>query len=228
MRVTGFAAVCAAVLLLSGCSAEEKPAGDAAQLASSTGESTQKARSSKISAEATAEDGRKVVVTSSGIYEGANSRFSMVADIGGEKRDLIFADGVLYYHLSDEQVQELKTDKTWVRLTADGNDSLSRTHGKLMAGVVEAMDPTRTIGRIAKAGKVTRSGPTELDGAPVTHYVLELTDGAAPAPAELWVDADRRPAQVTLGGTTVKYRDWAADVVIIAPPPEAVGEPVSR
>jgi hypothetical protein len=85
MRVTGFAAVCAAVLLLSSCSAEEKPVGDAAQLAAITGESTQKARSSKISAEATADDGRKVVVTSSGIYEGANSRFSMVADISAAR-----------------------------------------------------------------------------------------------------------------------------------------------
>ncbi len=224
MRATGFAAVCAAILLVSGCSGEEKaaapPAGDAAQLASSARESTQKAHSSKVAVETTGEDGRKVVVTSSGIYEGPNSKFSMVAEIAGEKRDLIFSDGALYYLLSEKQLQEFKTDKTWVRISADGKDSISQADGKLMTSVVEAMDPTRTADRIAKAGKVTRSEQTELDGAQVNHYVLELADGTTPA--EVWVDAEQRPVQVTLGATKVKYSSWSADVVIVAPPPEAV------
>ncbi|WP_410653910.1 hypothetical protein [Amycolatopsis sp. lyj-112] len=228
MRATGFAAVCTALLLLSGCSAEEKPAappaGDAAQLASAAGASTQKARSSKVSVETTADDGRKVMVTSSGLYEGPNSKFSMVAEVDGEKRDLIFSDGVLYYHLSEAQVLELKTDKEWVKISADGKDAVSAANGKLMAGVVEAMDPTRTIERISKSGKVTQSAQADLNGTRTTHYTLEL-DGA---PAEVWLDAEQRPVQVSLGKATVKYDSWASDVVIIAPPPEAVGEPVSR
>ncbi len=224
MRATGFAAVCTALLLLSGCSEAGKPAAppvaDAAQLASAAGAGTQKARSSKIALETTAEDGRKVVVTSSGLYEGPNSKFSMVAEIAGEKRDLIFADGVLYYRLSDAQVQELKTGKEWVKITADGKDALSAANGRLMTGVVEAMDPTRTVDRISKTGKVTKAEQAELNGAAATRYTLDLGG----APAEVWLDADQRPARVTQGKTTVEYDSWASDVVIIAPPPEAIGD----
>jgi hypothetical protein len=57
------------------------------------------------------------------------------------------------------------------------------------------------------------------------HQVLEL-DGATPA--EVWLDTEQRPVRISLGKTTVTYDSWASDVVIIAPPPEAVGEPVSR
>lgn len=221
MRATGFAAVCTALLLLGGCSGEEKPpVNDAAQLASAAAAGTQKARSSKIALETTADDGRKVVVTSSGLYEGPNSKFSMVAEIAGEKRDLIFADGVLYYHLSDTQVQELKTGKEWVKITADGKDALSAANGALMTNVVETMDPTRTIDRIAKSGKVTKSGQADVNGTAATHYVLDLGG----APAEVWLDAEQRPVQVSMGKATVKYESWASDVVIIAPPPEAVGD----
>ncbi|WP_181776497.1 hypothetical protein [Amycolatopsis pittospori] len=224
MRATGFAAVCTALLLLSGCSAEEKPAAppaaDAAQLASAAGAGTQKARSSKIALETTAEDGRKVVVTSSGLYEGPNSKFSMVAEVAGEKRDLIFADGVLYYHLSDAQVQELKTGKEWVKITADGKDALSAANGKLMTDVVETLDPTRTLDKISKSGKVTKTEQGEVNGTAATRYVLDVGG----APAEVWVDAEQRPVQVVWGKATVKYDSWASDVVIIAPPPEAVGD----
>ncbi|MBE1575986.1 hypothetical protein ACFORH_03110 [Amycolatopsis roodepoortensis] len=221
MRATGFAVVCTALLMLGGCSGEEKPpVNDAAQLASAAAASTQKARSSKIALETTADDGRKVVVTSSGLYEGPNSKFSMVAEIAGEKRDLIFADGVLYYHLSDTQVQELKTGKEWVKITADGKDALSAANGALMTHVVETMDPTRTIDRIAKTGKVTKSGQADVNGTAATHYVLDLGG----APAEVWLDAEQRPVQVSMGKATVKYESWASDVVIIAPPPEAVGD----
>ncbi|UUV29374.1 hypothetical protein NQK81_32045 [Amycolatopsis roodepoortensis] len=221
MRATGFAVVCTALLLLGGCSGEEKPpVNDAAQLASAAAAGTQKARSSKIALETTADDGRKVVVTSSGLYEGPNSKFSMVAEVAGEKRDLIFADGVLYYHLSDAQVQELKTGKEWVKITADGKDALSAANGALMTNVVETMDPTRTIDRIAKTGKVTKSGQADVNGTAATHYVLDLGG----APAEVWLDAEQRPVQVSIGKATVKYESWASDVVIIAPPPEAVGD----
>ncbi|UMP06152.1 hypothetical protein [Amycolatopsis sp. EV170708-02-1] len=224
MRATGFAAVCTALLLLSGCSGEEKPAAppvtDVAQLASVAAAGTQKARSSKIALETTADDGRKVVVTSSGLYEGPNSKFSMVAEVAGEKRDLIYADGVLYYHLSDTQVQELKTGKEWVKITAGGKDSLSAANGALMTNVVETMDPTRTIERISKSGKVTKSEQGDVNGTAATRYVLDL----AGAPAELWLDAEQRPVQVSMGKATVKYDSWASDVVIIAPPPEAVGD----
>ncbi|MEU3628437.1 hypothetical protein BS329_12885 [Amycolatopsis coloradensis] len=224
MRATGFAAVCTALLLLGGCSGAEKPAappvGDAAQLASAAAAGTQKARSSKIALETTAEDGRKVVVTSSGLYEGPNSKFSMVAEIAGEKRDLIFADGVLYYHLSDAQVQELQTGKEWVKITAGGKDALSAANGELMTNVVETLDPTRTIDRISESGKVIKSEQTEVNGTAATHYVLDLGG----APAEVWLDAEQRPVRVTVGKATVKYDSWASDVVIIAPPPEAVGD----
>ncbi|WET78452.1 hypothetical protein P3102_31030 [Amycolatopsis sp. QT-25] len=224
MRATGFAAVCTALLLLGGCSGGEEPAAppaqDAAQLASAATAGTQKARSSKIALETTAADGRKVVVTSSGLYEGPNSKFSMVAEIGGEKRDLIFADGVLYYHLSDAQLQENKSGKEWVKITADGKDALSAANGALMTNVVETLDPTRTIDRIAKSGKVTKSEQADVNGTAATHYVLDLGG----APAEVWLDAEQRPVRVDIDKATVKYEGWASDVVIIAPPPEAVGD----
>jgi hypothetical protein len=224
MRATGFAAVCTAILLLGGCSGEEKPvakpATDAAQLASLAAAGTQKARSSKVALETTADDGRKVVVTSSGLYEGSNSKFSMVAEIGGEKRDLIFADGVLYYHLSDAQLQEVKTGKEWVKITAGGKDAISAANGELMTRVVETMDPTRTIDRIAKSGKVVKSEQADVNGTAATHYALDLGG----APAEVWLDAEQRPVRVSLGKSTVNYDSWASDVVIIAPPPEAIGD----
>ncbi|WP_410653911.1 hypothetical protein [Amycolatopsis sp. lyj-112] len=243
-RVSTLAAVCAAaVLALSACGAETKPGtaapapseaksslmsplGDPIQLAALTRESTKKAKSSKVTMESVA-GGQTSTATGQGLYDGENSKVSMVLDSDGKKMEILFVDNALFFKLDAADKAELKTDKAYVKIAADGQDPISQLLGKMMSKAVKESDPSRTIEQVSKAGKITKSDQVELNGELTNHYVVEIEvekaialvvgDMGVPLPAEvvkqldaklkgknvtipteLWLNADQLPLQVTM------------------------------
>ncbi|MBE1575984.1 hypothetical protein ACFORH_03100 [Amycolatopsis roodepoortensis] len=241
-RVTTLAAVAtAAVLALSACGGEKQPGaaapapseqksllsaplGDPIQLAALTRESTKKAKSSKISMETVA-GAEKNTVTGQGVYDGDNSKFSMTLDSEGKKVDVLWVDNAFFFKLGADDKAELKTDKAYVKIAADGQDPISQLLGKLMSKAVKESDPSRTLEQVSKAGKITKSDQVELNGELTNHYLIEIEvekvialivgEVGVPFPAdvqqkideklkgknvtiptELWLNADQLPVQV--------------------------------
>ncbi len=231
----------AAVLALSACGGEKQPGtaapapsevksslssplGDPIQLAALTRESTKKAKSSKVTMETVA-GAEKSTASGQGLYDGENSKFSMVMDSDGKKIDMLFVDNALFFKLDAADQAEMKTDKPYVKISADGQDPISQLLGKMMSKAVKESDPSRTIEQISKAGKITKSDQVELNGEQTNHYVVEIEvekamalvvgDLGVPLPAEvlkqldaklkgknitipteLWLNADQLPVQV--------------------------------
>ncbi|WP_101610416.1 hypothetical protein [Amycolatopsis sp. BJA-103] len=241
-RVTMLAAVTtAAVLALSACGGEKQsgatapvpseaksslssPLGDPIQLAALTRESTKKAKSSKMTMEAVAGT-EKNTASGQGLYDGENSKLSMIMDADGKKLDMLFIDNALFFKLDAEDKAELKTDKAYAKIAADGQDPISQLLGKMMSKAVKDSDPSRILEQVSKAGKITKSDQVELNGEQTNHYVIEIEaekaialimgDIGIPLPAEalkqldaklkgknvtipteLWLNADQLPVQV--------------------------------
>jgi len=246
-RVTTLAAITtAAVLALSACGGEKQPGaaapapsetksmlssplGDAVQLAALTRESTTKAKSSKVSMEASSA-GQTMTVTGQGLYDGDNSKFSMSMDSDGKKMDILFVDKALYFKLDAADKAEMKTDKEYVKISADGQDPMSQLLGKMMSKAVKDSDPSRTLEQVAKAGKIKNADQVQLNGELTNHYVIDIEVEKAIAlvvgeagvplppeaqkqidaklkgknvtiPTELWLNADNLPLQVTMDQT---------------------------
>ncbi|WP_410662399.1 hypothetical protein [Amycolatopsis sp. lyj-84] len=241
-RVTMLAAVTtAAVLALSACGGEKQsgatapvpseaksslssPLGDPIQLAALTRESTKKAKSSKMTMEAVSGT-EKNTASGQGLYDGENSKLSMIMDADGKKLDMLFIDNALFFKLDAEDKAELKTDKAYAKIAADGQDPISQLLGKMMSKAVKDSDPSRILEQVSKAGKITKSDQVELNGEQTNHYVIEIEaekaialimgDIGIPLPAEalkqldaklkgknvtipteLWLNADQLPVQV--------------------------------
>ncbi|WP_410600603.1 hypothetical protein [Amycolatopsis sp. lyj-90] len=241
-RVTMLAAITtAAVLALSACGGEKQPGtaapapseaksslssplGDPIQLAALTRESTKKAKSSKMTMETVA-GAQKNTASGQGLYDGENSKLSMIMDADGKKLDMLFIDNALFFKLDAEDKAELKTDKAYVKIAADGQDPISQLLGKMMSKAVKDSDPSRILEQVSKAGKITKSDQVELNGEQTNHYVIEIEaekaialimgDIGIPLPAEalkqldaklkgknvtipteLWLNADQLPVQV--------------------------------
>ncbi|AUI61500.1 hypothetical protein B1H26_05235 [Amycolatopsis sp. BJA-103] len=231
----------AAVLALSACGGEKQsgatapvpseaksslssPLGDPIQLAALTRESTKKAKSSKMTMEAVAGT-EKNTASGQGLYDGENSKLSMIMDADGKKLDMLFIDNALFFKLDAEDKAELKTDKAYAKIAADGQDPISQLLGKMMSKAVKDSDPSRILEQVSKAGKITKSDQVELNGEQTNHYVIEIEaekaialimgDIGIPLPAEalkqldaklkgknvtipteLWLNADQLPVQV--------------------------------
>lgn len=231
----------AAVLALSACGGEKQPntaapapseaksslsspLGDPIQLAALTRESTKKAKSSKVTMETVAGD-QKNTASGQGLYDGENSKLAMIMDSDGKKLDMLFIDNALFFKLDAADKAELKTDKAYVKISADGQDPISQLLGKMMSKAVKDSDPSRILEQVSKAGKITKSDQVELNGAQTNHYVVEIEAEKAialimgeigiPLPAEtlnqlkaklagknvtilteLWLNADQLPVQV--------------------------------
>ncbi|EME64000.1 hypothetical protein [Amycolatopsis decaplanina] len=241
-RVTTLAAITtAAVLALSACGGEKQPdaaapapsegksllsspLGDPIQLASLSRESTKKAKTSKVTMETVAGT-EKNTASGQGQYDGENTKFSMSMDSDGKKIDILFVDSALFVKLDEADKAELKTDKAYVKIAADGQDPFSQLLGKLMSKAIKDSDPSRILEQVSKAGKITKSDQVELNGEQTNHYVIEVEAEKAialimgeigiPLPAEtlkqlkaklegknvmilteLWLNADQLPVQV--------------------------------
>ncbi|MEV6827045.1 hypothetical protein [Amycolatopsis sp. NPDC051102] len=145
--------------------------------------------------------------------------------------------------------------KEWVGTDPDSGDPIARAAGAAVPVLVKLPDLGRALIEIERTGRITAAEQVRLGDLPVNHYVLELDAAKAPElfpefaeppvngkpakavtaklPAELWLDAARRPVRfavdlsaglpqaVPTRGTT-DYRDWGTPVDIRPPAADQV------
>jgi hypothetical protein len=245
-----------------GSSGLASPFTDAIQLASASKQGTEKSKSAKFTMEGSAA-GQTLSATGAMAIDGADTKFSMTSTAGGETTEMRMVDKVMYIKLPAEEQKQMGTDKSWAKISADGTDPVSQAMGAAMSQSADQSDPSKILDQVAKAGRIISSDQTDLNGEQVNHYKVELDvakaidqfTGQVPAaardqlneklkgkdikiPAELWLNKDNLPVQVTmdqgpmmqaLGAPgsgdakfTMKYSDWGTTVDVAAPPAEQV------
>lgn len=237
------------------------PFTDAVQLASASKQNTVKSKSAKFTMEGSAA-GQTLSATGAMAMDATDTRFSMTSTAAGQTTEMRLVDKVMYIKLPAEEQKQLGTDKGWAKISADGNDPFSQALGGALSKSAEQSDPSKMLDQISKAGRIISSDQTELNGEKVNHYKVELDvakavdqfTGQVPAatrdkltdmlkgkdiklPAELWLNKDNLPVQVTmdqgpmmqaLGAPagdakfTMKYSDWGTQVDVKAPPADQV------
>ncbi|EOD64748.1 hypothetical protein H480_30291 [Amycolatopsis vancoresmycina DSM 44592] len=149
--------------------------------------------------------------------------------------------------------------KEWIGTDPDSTDPILRAAGAAVPVIVKLPDLGRALEEIERTGRLVSADQTRLEAGPVNHYVLELDAAKAPElfpefaeppvdgkpakittaklPAELWLDAARRPVRFAVDLTagapagahgdptlraTTDYRDWGKPVDIQPPPADQV------
>lgn len=244
-----------------GSSGLASPFTDAIQLASASKQGTEKSKSAKFTMEGSAA-GQTLAATGAMAIDGADTKFSMTSTSGGETTEMRMVDKVMYIKLPAEEQKQMGTDKSWAKISADGTDPISQALGGALTQSAQQSDPSKILEQVSKAGRIISSDQTQLNGEQVNHYKVELDvakavdqfTGQVPAaarekltdmlkgkdikiPAELWLNKDNLPVQVTmdqgpmmqaLGAPagdakfTMKYSDWGTTVDVAAPPAEQV------
>ncbi|MBB4688569.1 LppX_LprAFG lipoprotein [Amycolatopsis jiangsuensis] len=240
------------------------PFGDVLKLADAAKQGTEKSKSAKMSMNMSL-GGQAVTANGAMTFDGPNPKFTMTMDSPQGATDMRYLDNTIYLKVPPEQAAQYGTDKAWLKISPDAGDPLSQTLSKSMQQASKQSDPTQILDQVAKAGRIVGSDQTELNGQQVNHYRVELDvnkavdqfTGDLPAevkdqmtkmlagkdikiPAELWLDKDQLPLQVTMdetrmmqamgagaqgaGKITVKYSDWGAPVDVTAPPADQVGD----
>ncbi|WP_103348525.1 hypothetical protein [Amycolatopsis sp. CA-128772] len=237
------------------------PFTDAIQLASASKQGTEQSKSAKFSMEGSAA-GQTMTATGAMAFGGTDTKFSMTTTSAGQTTEMRMVDKVMYIKLPADEQKQMGTDKAWAKISADGTDPVSQSLGGALSQSADQSDPSKMLEQISKAGRIISSDQTELNGEQVNHYKVELDvakavdqfTGQAPAatrdkiadmlkgkdikiPAELWLNKDNLPVQVTmdqgpmmqaLGAPagdskfTMKYSDWGTQVDVTAPPADQV------
>lgn len=240
------------------------PFGNVLELASAAKQGTEKSKTAKMSMEMSA-GGKNESVQGAMSFNGVNSAFTMTMTGAEGATEMRYVDRTLYMKVPASEASQFGTDKAWLKISPDATDPLSQAFSKAMSQASEQGDPSRVLDQVAKTGRIVSSDQTQLGGEQVNHYVVELDvdkavdqfTGQLPAevkakmteqlkgknikiPAELWLNKDQLPVQVTMdqgpmmqamgagaagsSKTTVKYSDWGSPVDVTAPPADQVGD----
>jgi hypothetical protein len=200
---------------------------DPLQLVAAAKAGTEKSKSSKFSME-TSTASQSIKATGQASYDGANTAMSMSMDMAGEHMEMVFIGNILYVKVPAAQLAQMGGGKPWIKISTDGSDPMSQALAGVLNNAAQQNDPTKTLEQISKAGKITKSEQTQLDGQPVTHYTIDLDfaklldqfaasmPGGLPAdvkdkvkgesphfPAELWLNSDQLPVQIAMDMTNV-------------------------
>ncbi|XVX20763.1 hypothetical protein ACQP1U_02445 [Actinomycetota bacterium] len=186
-------------------------------------------------------------------YKGSSPAMHMTMS-GGSAGDseIILLDKTMY--MSGESMKALSNGKKWVKISADGDDMMSKMIGPMLNQMDSLSDPSSIYSKLSGVNSTV----TKVEGDNVTYETKisgeqlkqlaqeQLKQMASGAPTSLptdsipsmspmtitqVVDKEGRPATVTMtGGTsasekmTMTYSDYGADVKITAPPAAEVGQ----
>lgn len=194
-------------------------------------------------------------------YDGSNSAMDMTMTVMGQEVEMRLVDQTVYLKFPPEGAAELTGSKPWGRVAAD--NPLAKALGSTTEQA-DQNDPSKVLDQIQQAGTITKSEQTTLNGQPVSHYWVDIdfakaaasfgTSSGLPAeqlrqlagkvkaiPAQLWLNSDTLPVQITEDLTaivdaagapaaakpltvTVNYSDWGTPVDIQAPPADQVAD----
>jgi hypothetical protein len=120
---------------------------------------------------------------------------------------MVLIDNVLYIQLP-EQARGQMGGKPWVKISADGDDPMSKMLGSMLTTVSDNVDVTKQIQQIKDAGTITKSAQENLDGQQVVHYWIDVDVQKL---AALQKDDLTKTALESLakqGTKTLKYELW--------------------
>lgn len=191
---------------------------DANQLVAAAKAGTSKSKSAKFSMEGNF-GGQATKASGQGRFDGDNSAMSMTMDMVGQQMEMRFLNKTLYVKMPAAAA----AGKAWIKLSADGSDPMSKALGGSLDKMSGQSDPTQVLDQISKAGKITKSEQTTLDGKPATHYTVDvdfakLADQQAPGglpaaaaeqlkgknvhfPIDIWLNSDQLPVQIKMDMT---------------------------
>ena len=211
-------------LALTGCGARTisgTPSGDAAlfnsaqELVRAATSKTDQAKTAKFTFQTTV-SGQTITGTGSGRFDGDGTFMQMTMDVGPVHEELRYVDKTMYVQLLPESLRARMTSgKPWGKL--DPDSPLAKSMGTSVN--MQQNDPSHYLEQIQRAGTITRSQQTTLDGRPVTHYWIDIDLAKAAdllaqngyphevldqlkgktgtIPAELWLNRDLRPVKIT-------------------------------
>lgn len=130
---------------------------------------------------------------------------------------MVLVDNTLYLQMPEQERAQMG-GKQWVKISADGDDPMSKMLGSALTSVSDSVDVTKQVQQIKDAGTITKSQQETVDGQQTVHYWIdvdvqklaslqqeELTKTALEALAkqgtktlkyELWVRGDGLPAKI--------------------------------
>ncbi|MCE1178012.1 MAG: hypothetical protein LWW86_03155 [Micrococcales bacterium] len=186
-------------------------------------------------------------------YKGSSPAMHMTMT-GGAAGDseIILLDKTMY--MSGESMKALSNGKKWVKISADGDDMMSKMVGPMLNQMDSLSDPSATYSKLSGVNSTV----TKVEGDNVTYetkisgeqlkqlaqdQLKQMASGAAtsiptdsipsmsPMTITQVVDKEGRPTNVTMtGGTsatekmTMTYSDYGADFEVTAPPAAEVGQ----
>ncbi len=151
-------------------------------------------------------------------FAGVGTALVMTTDFVGEPLELRLIDKIVFAKVPESSREEVPDGKPWVKVSPDGADPFSQVLGGSLDQLAKQNDPGRALDQVRRAGTLTGSERTELDGVAAEHYRLDIDMGKLGAdlpaglsaeavgelqgkvklPMELWLDDTHRPLQVML------------------------------
>ena len=238
---------CAVLVTLAACGGPQTSAGgpapatDAVQLAALAKASTAKTKSVDIDGVVNVQQ-NKIQMTGAALLDGQDAKMNMKISAATGDSEFRLVDKAVYLLLPDDARAKSGITTPWLKL-GGGDDQLSKALAGGLDQMAQQNDPANVLDQLSKAGKITKSWSTTLNGQPVTHYALVVdtakageadklpADEAAKLPktadVDIWLTKDQLPVQVVtsmgdLLTSTVHYKNWGAKVDVAAPPADQV------
>jgi hypothetical protein len=214
---------------------------DAVQLAAMAKTSTDKTKSVDVDAVVTMQQ-QKVQMSGAALMDGANTQMDMKITTDDGEMGLKVVDKAVYMSLPADSRAKAGITTPWLKL-GGGDDAVSKALAGGFDQLAEQNSPETVLDQLSKAGKITKTWQTTLNGQPVTHYALQVdvakageaaklpADVAAKLPktedVDVWLDKNQLPVQVVMSMSdtltaTIHYTNWGAKVDVAAPPADQV------
>ncbi|MFC0436288.1 hypothetical protein [Kutzneria buriramensis] len=239
---------CAVLVTLAACGGPQnasaggpEPVTDAVQLAALAKTSADKTKSVDMDAVINVQQ-QKMEMSGAALIDGANTQLDMKMSSKTGDMEIRIVDKAVYMALPADALSKEGVTTPWLKL-GGGDDPLSKALAGGFDQMAEQNSPTSVLDQLSKAGKITKSWQTTLNGQPVTHYALQVdtakageadklpADAAAQLPktadVDIWLTKDQLPVQVVMSmgslfTSTIHYTNWGAKVDVAAPAADQV------
>jgi hypothetical protein len=192
---------------------------DPQQLVAAAKAGTEKSKSAKFSMEMNAA-GMSVKAQGQGRFDGANTAMSMTMDLLGQQMEMRLIGQDMYMKMPESMRAGLGGgSKPWTKVSLADSSPAGKALSDSYNQLAEQNDPSKMLEQIQKAGTITKSEATTLDGQPANHYTIDVDftklAGQMPAglpaeaqgelagknihfPMDLWVNSDQLPMQIVM------------------------------
>ena len=176
-----------------------------ADLASQVDKGASSSNSAKITLDATMQ-GQAIKAT--GEYQLKPSvAMDMTMNTPEGAMHMVLVDNVLYIQLPESERSQMG-GKPWVKISANGDDPVSKMLGSMLSTVSDNVDVTKQIEQIKNAGTITKSAQENLDGQQVVHYWIDVDVQKLAAQQTNEVMKSALESLAKQGTKTLKYEMW--------------------